>query len=68
MIIIKTKKAITILDEKNVVTIEYEKKRHEVWIRFMMPDGSYKSERCDSVISVEYRPSTEPFIITEDEL
>lgn len=68
MIIIKTKMETAIVDEKNVATIEFEKNTREVWIKFIMPDGNYKSENYINVTSVEYRPSTEQFTITQNDL
>ena len=68
MIIIKTKRETAIVDEKNVATIEFEKNTSEVWIKFIMPDGNYKSELYINATSVEYRPSTEQFTITQNDL
>ena len=66
MIVIKTKKGQTILDERNVATIDYYENRGEAWIRFPKPDGKFESISYDKVLGVEYRPNTEAFTLTKN--
>lgn len=63
MIKITTKKGEILLSEKEVYSIEHVKERNEVWVRILLPDGSWESDHIDKALSVEYIPDNEHITI-----
>ena len=64
MIVIKKKNDAVLIDERNTIDVQFNKKRKEAWVRIVKPDGKLESFNYSNVIAVEYRPNNEPFTLT----
>ena len=64
MIVIKKKNNAVLIDERNTVDVEFNKKRKVAWVRIVKPDGKLESFNHNGVVAVEYRPNNEPFTLT----
>lgn len=64
MIVIRTKTDAVIIDERNVVDVNFDRKRKDAWVRIVKPDSKLESFNYSSVTAVEYRPSSEALTIT----
>lgn len=67
MIVIKKKNDAVLIDERNTVDVQFDKKRKEAWVRIVKPDGKLESFNHGGVVAVEYRPNTEAFTLAFDE-
>ena len=59
MIKITRKNSTVILSEDNVISVDFVTSSKEVWVKILMPDGKWMSDRYDKVTSMEYIPNDE---------
>ena len=59
MIKITRKNSIVILSEEKVISVDFVTSSKEVWVKILMPDGKWTSDRYDKVTSMEYIPNDE---------
>ena len=58
-----TKNSTVILSEEKVFSAQFYTSSKEVWVKILMPDGGWMSDRYDHATSMEYIPNNEHIII-----